>query len=320
MAHDHEITSVAAGGSRITRRLRLAVIISGLILVGEALGGYFANSLALLSDAGHVFTDFLALLLAWFAARQAERPATARMTYGYHRLGILTAVINALSLIAISGAIFYEAFRRWQHPEPVNSLLMLSVAFIGLLANLLVVSWLHSDARENLNVRGAFWHAWGDALSSIGVVLAGIVIYLTGSFWVDPAVSVVVGVIILLGAGRLFREGLTVLLEAPPRGVAMEEVTRAIGEVPGVKGVHDLHVWSIASGFNALSCHVCVDDLPMSEGTRIMSGIRETLERQFRIGHSTLQMECPSCGIDNLFCSGGFCTLPAAHDEHSHES
>ncbi|MEE8473065.1 MAG: cation diffusion facilitator family transporter [Dehalococcoidia bacterium] len=318
MDHGHELIPAADGGSRITRRLRLAVIISGCILVGEAFGGYYANSLALLSDAGHVFTDFLALLLAWFAARQAERPATAQMTYGYHRLGIITAVANSLSLIAISGAIFYEAFQRWNNPEPVNSLLMISVAVVGLVANLVVVSWLRTDARENLNVRGAFWHAWGDALSSIGVVLAGVAMYFTGSFWLDPAVSVVVAVIILVGAGRLFRDGFNVLMEAPPRGMVMEEVAQAISQVKGVKGVHDLHVWSIASGFNALSCHICMDDLRMSEGTRIMAGIKETLERRFRIGHSNLQMECPGCGSEDLFCTGGFCPVPAANDQHSH--
>lgn len=311
--HD-EGTQTAPHSKLVLSRLRLAAAISGAIFLVEVVGGYLSNSLALLSDAGHVLTDFLALALAWFAAKQAERPAHAGMTFGYHRWAIMAAVVNALSLVGVSGAIFYEAYHRWQAPPPVNGPLMLSVAMVGLLANVFVVSQLHGEARENLNVRGAYWHALGDALSSVGVIIAGVVILLTGRFWVDPAVSVVVGVIIVAGAWRLLREGVGVLLEAAPAHVNTEEIARTLSQVAGVNGVHDLHVWSIGPGFHALSCHVWVDDQSLSRGGTILDNIREVLAERYHINHTTLQLECLNCPGEGIFCS----LVQPAEEAHRH--
>ncbi|MBI4294873.1 MAG: cation transporter [Chloroflexi bacterium] len=294
--------------------LRFAVLLSASILLAEIIGGFAANSLALLSDAGHVFTDVLALSLSWFAVSQAERPATGRMTFGYHRLGILVAIVNALSLIGISGAIFYEAYRRWYEPEPVQGGLMMGVAVLGLVANLIVVSRLHRHARHNISVRSAWWHASGDALASVGVIIGGIVILLTGYQRVDTIVGAVIGVIILVAPWRLLREAISVLLEASPKHVDTQQVIDSISNVPGVKGVHDLHVWSISPGFNMLSCHVVIDDQRLSECATISEQVKQTLGKRFKIGHSTLQLECDNCENGALYCS-----LQPAHEEHHHE-
>lgn len=306
-------TSGAPHAKVVLRRLRLAIIISGGVLVAEALGGVLSNSLALLSDAGHVFTDFLALSIAWFAAKQAEKPPQAGMTFGYHRWGIMAAVVNGLSLVGISGVIFYEAYRRWQEPPQVNGPLMLSVAVVGLIANIVVVSQLRHEAKENLNVKGAFWHAFGDALSSVGVIVAGVIIWVTGRYFVDPLVSAVVAIIILAGAWRLLKESINVLLEATPGHLKTEVVAQELTRVPGVKEIHDLHIWSVGPGFHALSCHVWVDDQALSQGTHILDDVREVLAEKYHITHTTLQLEC-------LDCEGGlYCSYVApAEEEHPH--
>ncbi len=295
-------------------RMRFAVMLSAAILLAEVVGGLLANSLALLSDAGHVFTDVLALSLSWFAVRQAERPATARMTFGYHRLGILVAVVNALSLVGISGAILYEAYRRWYAPEEVHGGLMMGVAVVGLAANLVVVSRLRGHAGENLNVRSAWWHALSDALASVGVIIGGIIILLTGYQRVDTIASVVISVIIMAGSWRLLREAVAVLLEASPKHLDTQRVMDVIKGVPGVKGVHDLHIWSVAPGFNMLSCHLLVEDKRVSECASVSETVRDMLEKQFKIGHSTIQMECDDCDSG----AAPYCTLKPAHDEHHH--
>lgn len=306
----------ASGASRskvVLKKLRLAVIISASILLVEVVGGLISNSLALLSDAGHVFTDLLAISIAWFAAKQAERPSHAKMTFGYHRWGIIAALVNALSLIGVSGAIFFEAYRRWQEPPTINGPIMLSVAFVGLIANMVVVGQLRHDAKENLNVKGAFWHAIGDTLSSVGVIVAGIIIIFTGLYWVDPLVSVIVALIILAGAWRLLKESINVLLEAPPEHLKAEVIAQELAQVPGVKEIHDLHIWSIGPGFHALSCHVWVDDQALSEGSRILDKVRELLSEKYHITHSTLQLEC-------LDCKGGlYCSFDQpTENEHTH--
>lgn len=298
----------------VARRLRLAMILSGLILVGELLGAYFSNSMALLSDAGHVFTDFVALLLVWFTVRLSARPPTPQMTYGYHRWSILAAVVNALSLGGISLAIFYGAYQRWQQPQEVDSPLMLAVAGLGLVANLVVVFYLRSEARENLPVKSAFWHSIGDALSSVGVMVAGVIIYLTGWLGADALVSFVIGAIILLGARKLLGEGLRVLLEAPPQGLNPHEIAATVSGVAGVKEVHDIHLWSIAPGFSVLSAHLSLDDLPLSQGTQIMGQVQHLLRQKYNIAHATLQLECPTCRTECCFLE----PCPPVMEIHSH--
>lgn len=300
---DIATTHNAHSPSPLAQRIRFAVILTAAVLLGEVLGGYFANSLALLSDAGHVFTDLLALALSWFGVLQAERPATARMTYGYHRIGIIIAVANAVTLVLIALVIFYAAYRRFQAPQEVHSTLMLGVAFVGLLANGLVVWRLRHDQQHNLNVRSAFLHAAGDALASVGVVVGGTVIYLTNWYWVDPAVSIFIGIVIAVGAWGIIKESLAVFLEAVPWHIDVEDVAHSIIETGGVKAVHDLHVWSITPQLHALSAHVMVEHDHVIHNALTLQKINQMLQRRFGIDHITIQFECEDCAPDLIDCS-----------------
>jgi cobalt-zinc-cadmium efflux system protein len=287
----------------VANKLKFGIILTGFVLVAEVVGGFLSNSLALLSDAGHVFADIVALSLSWYGVKQAQRPASGRMTFGYHRVGILIAIVNAISIFAIAVVIFYEAYRRLQLTPKVNSLLMLSVAIVGLGVNAFVAFWLRREQESNLNVRSAFWHALGDALASVGVIIGGIVILLTGWFWVDPIVSVLIGFIIGLSGWRILKEGLRVLLEATPLHVDIAEMVKVLEQVPGVKNVHDLHVWSITPELHAMSCHVLIDDLSTTQAARIREKIEDVLWQRFRIKHTTLQMECQQCSPNDVFCT-----------------
>ncbi len=204
-----------------------------------------SNSLALLADAGHVLADVIALALSWYGVRQAQRPPTHRMTFGYHRVGVLVAIANATGIFAIAAVIVYEAVRRFQSPAEVNSSVMTGVALLGLAVNIFVALRLHQDSHSNINVRSAFWHAAGDALASVGVIAGGIIIAVTGLNIVDPIISVVIAVIVVWAAWDIFRDGLGVLLEAAPGHVDARKVRRSIEELAGVQQAHDVHVWSI---------------------------------------------------------------------------
>lgn len=287
----------------VESKLKFGLLLTASILVIEVVGGLLSNSLALLSDAGHVFADLLALSLSLYGVIQAKRPASQRMTFGYHRVGVVIAIVNALSIFAIAGFILYEAYSRFVQPPEVKSLLMLSAAAIGLGVNIFVALWLRTEQRENLNVRSAFWHAAGDALASIGVIIGGIIMLLTGWFWVDPIVSALISVIIFIAAWQILKEGLHVLLEATPSGVDISTMMDALGRIPGVKEVHDLHVWSISPGLHAMSSHVLIDDLSISEAASIREQIEDILQQRFNIEHTTIQMECQQCETNDVFCT-----------------
>ncbi len=299
----------------VSSKLRLGIILTSFILVVEVVGGLLSNSLALLSDAGHVFADVIALSLSWYGVKQAERPASSRMTFGYHRVGVIIALFNGASILAIVGVIFYEAYHRWQQPPEVNGPIMLTAALVGLGVNVFIAFWLRKEQSSNLNVRSAFWHVLGDALASIGVIIGAVIIMLTGWLVVDPLISVLIGLIIMLAAWRILKEGLKVLLEATPHQVDITRMIDALKEIPGVKGVHDVHVWSISPELHAMSCHVLIHDQPMSQAAEIRTEIEKVLRRQFDIEHSALQMECRECDTNDLFCS----LTPAPPDEE-HES
>ena len=284
-------------------KLKIGVLLTGSILAVELIGGILSNSLALLSDAGHVFTDVVALSLSWYGVRQAERPASERMTFGYHRVGVIVAIVNAVSILAIATVIIYEAYRRLQDPPEVNSSLMLGVAVVGLGINAFVVYWLRREQRENINVRSAFWHALGDALASLGVIIGGIVMLIGHWYWVDPVVSVLISLIIASAAWRILKEGSVVLLEATPRHVDVPHLVEQLNRIRGVKDVHDVHVWSITPELHAMSCHVLVDDINVSEAAGIRERIEDVLKREFDIKHTTVQMECQQCDANDLFCS-----------------
>lgn len=292
----------AASSTKAGQRLRWAVLLTSLILAAEVVGGVAANSLALLSDAGHLFTDLVALGLSLFAVRLVQWPSTRRMTFGYHRVGILAALFNAVTLIGITGAVFWGAAQRFRDPPEVEGEVTLAVAVMGLVVNGVVMGLLWGQQSANLTVHSAFLHVVGDALGSLAVIVSGALILATGWFWSDPAISVFIGLIIAFGAWRIFREALSVLVEAAPAGLNVEDLAVALARVPGVRDVHDLHVWSIAPGIRALSCHVRVDDRPISEGDRILGRVNELLAARFAIAHSTIQMETAECEPNSLGC------------------
>jgi len=286
--------------------LRLAFFLTLIILIAELVGGLLANSLALLSDAGHVVTDIFALGLAWFATIQAEKPANARKTFGYHRVGILAAMVNAVTLIVIAFAILLEAIQRFQHPEPVQPLIMFLAAGIAIVVNLYIGFGLMKEA-NNLNVRAAMLHVFGDVGASVGVIVAGIIILLTGWTFVDPLLSVGIAVLIAVGAWRILRETTDILMEAVPRGLSMQNLVKDMRSVEGVQDVHDLHVWSITSNMYALSCHALISDLPTSDSSAILKSLNTMLSEKYHIGHATIQFECDPhqgtyCAVNGLYC------------------
>ena len=286
--------------------LRLAFFLTLIILIAELVGGLLANSLALLSDAGHVVTDIFALGLAWFATVQADRLPNARKTFGYHRVGILAAMVNAVTLIVIAFAILLEAVQRFQHPEPVQPLIMFVAAGIGIVINLIIGFGLKKEA-NNLNVRAAMLHVFGDVGVSVGVIVAGIIILLTGWTFVDPLLSVGIAVLIAIGAWRILRETTEILLEAVPKGVSMPGLVKDMKSVEGIEDVHDLHVWGITSNMYALSCHALIADVPPSDSSVILHSLNTMLSDKYHIGHVTIQFECDPhqetyCAVNGLYC------------------
>ncbi len=284
--------------------LRLAFFLTILILVVELVGGWLANSLALFSDAGHVVTDIFALGLAWFATLQAERPSNARRIFGYHRVGILAALINAVTLILIALAILFEAAQRFQHPEVVQPLVMFLSAGVGIVVNLFIGFGLRRES-SNLNVRAAALHVFGDVGASVGVVIAGIIILTTGWTIADPLLSVAIAVLIALGAWHILRETTDILLESTPKNISLPQLVEDMRKIDGVQDVHDLHVWCITSEMNALSCHVLIDNLPPSQSAPIMQALTDMLGKKYSIGHTAIQFESdPHQGtcMDGLYC------------------
>lgn len=273
----------------------ITLILTGLVMLAEFLGGWLSGSLALLSDAGHMLTDVLAIGLSLLAMRFALQPATEKKTYGFYRLEILTALINGITLILLAGYIFYEAWQRFRSPEEIRSGLMIAVAMVGLLANLAGFFILKASSKHSLNVRGAFLHIIGDLLSSVAVVLGGLAIRFTGLYIIDPILSVIIALVILKGAYDLVKESADILLEATPAGVEGLKVEGALLGIGGVKQVHHLHIWSISSGIHALSAHVLVDDQMTSQSDRLLADIQKLLEYKFGILHATIQFECTEC-------------------------
>jgi cobalt-zinc-cadmium efflux system protein len=261
----------------------------------ELAAGLRAHSLALLSDAGHNFTDALALLLAAFGYYLESRPADEEKTYGYHRAGVLAAFVNAVTLLALSLYIFYESYRRLVNPQAVNEGTMLWVAGLGLAVNGMIMWGLKAGKDSNLNIRAAFVHMMGDALGSIGIVFGAVAIHYTGWQRIDPALSALIGLLIVWTAWDIIRESLNILLEGLPRGLRLADVIAAVRGVDGVREVHDLHVWSLGSSVHALSCHVLIDDLPASESDTILKRINVELAARFHIHHSTIQLEYAGC-------------------------
>jgi len=290
--HTHEYHSMIKTNQH---RLLIAISITGLITIVELIGGILSNSLALLGDAAHMFTDTLALGLSLFVLNLAKRPASQTKTYGYLRAEILAALTNGTILVLISAYIFYEAYRRFLEPPEIEGGLMLIVAAIGLLANLVGLSILRSAGRHNLNVKGAFLHMWGDAASSVGVIAAAIIILLTGWNLADPIISILIGVLILRGAVGLVLESSNILLEAVPKHLNVSQITSEVKKIKGVRDIHDVHLWTVTSSIYALSCHLLIEDQMISNSAQVVEKVNQTLSQKFGIGHSTLQLECEEC-------------------------
>jgi len=268
----------------------------------ELFFGFRANSLALISDAGHNFTDALALVLAAIGFYLQSKPADSVKTYGYHRAGVLTAFVNALTLIGIALFIFYEAWQRFQHPKHVEEWTMLVVAVAALALNGAIMWGLHRDKDHDLNIRAAFMHMLGDAVSSLAIVAGAIAIHFTGFESIDPILSVLIGALIIWTAWDIIQESLNVLLEGLPRGLELAAVTRALCELEGVIDVHDVHIWSLGSSAHAMSCHVLIEDMPPSESNAILVRINDLLCR-FQIHHTTVQFEHTKCALSEMPCS-----------------
>jgi cobalt-zinc-cadmium efflux system protein len=300
--HTHGTLSLISTNQR---RLLVALSITGLMTIVELAGGLISNSLALIGDAGHMFTDTLALGLSLFALNLTKRPASQTKTYGYYRAEILAALVNGAILVAVSGYIFYEAYHRFVEPPEVRGGLMLIVAVIGLAANVVGISVLRSAGSRNLNVKGAFLHMWSDTLSSLGVIAAGAIILLTGRTIADPIISIVIGLLILRGAGGLVWESINILLEAVPKHLDVSRINDAVRKIKGVRDIHDVHLWAITSGMYAMSCHLLIEDQMVSNCTQIVDEVNKALIQKFGISHSTVQLECEECENSPVCHIGG---------------
>jgi cobalt-zinc-cadmium efflux system protein len=272
-------------------------------VVVEVAAGLKANSLALLSDAGHNFTDALALALAALGFYFESRPADEIKTYGYHRAGVLAAFVNALTLLGLAGFILWESYHRLRAPRPVDDLIMLVVAALGLALNVAIMVGLHRDQGHDLNVRAAYVHMLGDALGSIGIIAGAVLIRHMGWHVIDPILSIFIAGLIIWTAWDIVRDTLNILLEGLPRGMSLEGVAQAIRQIPGVKDVHDLHIWSLGTSTHALSCHVVIADVPPSESAPVLARLNRMLAERFDIHHTTVQFEHTDCDISLNGCT-----------------
>jgi len=275
-----------------TRRLKWALAISVGYFFAELIAGFLTNSLALLSDAGHMLSDIGAMTMSLYAFRLARRPATPESTYGYHRAEILAALFNGLALWLLVGVIFTAAYNRLSSPPPVESVGVIVVAVLGLLVNVAAGLILYEPHHHNLNLHGAFMHVISDAVGSVGAIVAGLVMYFTGWYLADPLISVFIGLLILYSSWNLIKESLSILMQAVPKSIRLEEVQRTIENVDGVVEVHDLHVWAVTSGIYTLSAHAVVEN--GEDLHEVLNGIEDTLKVHFSIEHTTIQLETES--------------------------
>jgi cobalt-zinc-cadmium efflux system protein len=307
MSHSHH--SIAG------RRLAFSLGLTVAFVAAEALAGGWAHSVALISDAGHNFADALALLLSWYGVRAALWPSSPARTFGYHRVGILAALANAASLVFIAGFIIWQAVLRLFHPQPVSGPVMIAVAAMAIALNAIIALWLHHSAKDDLNVRSAYMHMLGDAFAAVGVVIAGVIVTVTHNPIADPICSFIIGGLILWTSWGILTESVNVLLEGTPAHVDMDAMQKAIANVGGVLGVHDLHVWTLGSGVIACSCHILVAEQSIRAGQQVLRAVADELEQHFHITHTTVQVEVEGCDPNDMYC-----TMRAAHEhEHAHE-
>jgi cobalt-zinc-cadmium efflux system protein len=293
----------------ISKRLMFAIVLTTITLVAEIIGGIWSNSLALLSDAGHVFLDLFALVLSLTAIKLAAQPPNEQHSYGWHRAEVLASLVNGLTVFLMALGILYEGSKRLIAPEAVLTTPMLVIAVLGLITNLLAAKGLHGHAHNDLNVRSAFLHVLGDAAASVGVIIGAILMHYTGWYQADPIISIAIGLLILVGAGRVLREAVHILMEGVPRGLSVEQVAVSIRKIEGVADVHHLNIWSVCSHIFALSAHVEIQ--PEFEGKRshLLHAIEHELEHDFHITHTTIQFDCSTA------CNGGPLIKELSHVE-----
>lgn len=302
----------------ISRRLMFAILLTAVTLVAEVAGGIWSNSLALLSDAGHVFLDLFALLLSLGAIKLAAQPPGERHSYGLHRAEVLASLVNGLTVFLMAVGILYEGSRRLLAPEEVKTIPMLVVAVLGLIANLLAAKGLHGHAGHDLNVRSAFLHVLGDAAASLGVIGGAILMRYTGWYQADPIISIAIGLLILAGAFRVLRAALHILMEGVPRGISVEQVAQRMRGIAGVADVHHLNIWAVCSHIFALSAHVEIEVEFDGQRSQLLQAIEHELRHSFHITHTTIQFDCSACnggplikGLDHAERESGGC-------DHSH--
>jgi cobalt-zinc-cadmium efflux system protein len=311
--HDHAHHSGSHHHAAAGSRLKWSLAVTTVFVAIEIVAGFRAHSLALLSDAGHNFTDALALFLSWFCFYLQRKPADETKTFGYHRAGVLAAFVNAITLVALSVWMVYESILRLQRPETVDQTIMLAIAALALLMNGGIMLSLHAASKDDINVRSAFVHMLGDALGSVAIMAGALIIRFTGFERVDPILSIVLACLIVWTAWDIIRESLNILLEGLPRGIDLNQVGAAMRGVGGVLNVHDLHIWSLGSSTHALSCHVLIEDVPPSASDIILRNLNHILADRYRIFHTTVQFEHVSCSISE---SG--CAIPVSAGSHSH--
>lgn len=280
--------------NQVEKKLKIAIFLTAFFMFLEIFGGYISSSLALLSDAGHMFRDVFALFVSLFAIKISKKIPTKTKTFGFHRIEIFAALINGLFLLLISVWIFYEAYSRLLNPKSIQSEEMFIVALIGLIINLYIATRLREHGHTDLNVKSAYMHVLGDTLSSLGVVIGAIWIFFTGQYFIDPVLSFLIGGIIVFTSISLVRDSLRILLEFTPKGIDIDDVIREMKSVNSVKDVHSIHLWSICSNVNVLDAHVYVDEDLVINTEKIIEKINERLEK-FNIKHTTFQIECREC-------------------------
>lgn len=293
-AHHHHLD--------LSRKLTVATAANLLVVAAEISIGVWAGSLALIGDALHNLTDAFALLIALIAVRLERRAPTREKSFGYQRAGILAAFINAAMLVTFTLFVFHEAWERFQQPRNVSTVAMLIMAAIALAVNGVTAYSLHHESREDVNIRGAFVHMIGDAVSSAGIIVAAILIRITGSSQWDAGVSVLIGVLILWSSYGVLRESVNLLLEGTPAAIDPAAVTHALGGIDGIYGVHHLHIWALGPSSPALSCHLMVGDVPLKDTARMLDEINAMLARDYRIAHTTIQFEFAMCAEDDPYC------------------
>jgi len=311
VAGHHHHSHPSAAGHTVQLRLGVAILLTLALVVAEIVAGFAAHSLALLTDALHNFMDIAALLLTAFALRLERRPPHAGKTFGYHRVGILAALINATTLGVMAFGIFHEAWQRFLAPPAVDSTLLMAVGGAAFVVNLFTAWLIGHGSHDDINLHSAFLHLMGDALSTLGAVVAGFCIRLTGYDWLDPAISFLIGGRILWNAWLISREAIDILLESTPEDIEVSTLIRDILQIEGIHGVHHLHVWSLSRKLRLLNAHLVIEDMPVSAASRIRQRVQQVVEHRHGITRCTLQLEHQGCEPDTLY-------IDIQHHEHPH--